>query len=66
MFGLKPQAQELARIANVSFSTIRRIETDASTVRPESVEQVRGALEARGVRFDHRSDGFMTVGLPDL
>jgi PAS domain S-box-containing protein len=58
-------AQELARIANVSFSTIRRLEADASTVRPESVEQVRRTLESRGVRFERSSDGHVTVSLPD-
>jgi hypothetical protein len=56
-------AQQLAEISQVSFSTIRRMEADASAVKPESVEQVRTALERRGVQFPPSVNGKISVAL---
>lgn len=56
-------AQQLAEMSQVSFSTLRRMESDASAVRQDSVEQVRAALELRGVQFLPRLNGQVSVGL---
>jgi PAS domain S-box-containing protein len=56
-------AQELAAASEVSFSTVRRMEMDASTVKPDSVERVRKTLESRGVRFLLTPDGHVSLAL---
>jgi len=59
-------AQQLAEMSQVSFSTIRRMETDASAVRQESIEQVRTALELRDVQFMPGPNGQISVALASV
>jgi len=54
-------AQELASASEVSFSTIRRMEMDASAVKPDSVERVRKTLESEGVSFTLATDGQVSI-----
>jgi hypothetical protein len=49
--GASAKSMQLAELSQVSFSTIRRMETEASAVRQDSIEQVRVALELRDVQF---------------
>lgn len=56
-------AQELAELSEVSFSTVRRLEADVISVKPESIERVKKALQARGIRFGRTQGGLITVGL---
>lgn len=44
-------AAELAKIAGVSFSSVRRMESSAAAVRNGVAGRVRCALEAHGIRF---------------
>jgi len=59
-------AQQLADLSQVSFSTIRRMETDGSVVRPENIEQVRAALELRNVQFVSGLNGQVSVALASM
>lgn len=54
--------QQLALVSEVSFSTIRRMELDASSVRADNVERVRRTLELHGVRFVVTSSGYVSLG----
>ncbi len=56
-------AQELADLSEVSFSTVRRLEADVISVKPESIERVKKALQAKGIRFGRTQGGLITVGL---
>lgn len=56
-------AQDLASASDVSFSTVRRMEVDTSTVKAESVEKVRKTLEAHGVQFLLTPRGHVSVAL---
>ena len=56
-------AQDLAAASDVSFSTVRRMEMDSSTVKADSVEKVRKTLESRGVQFLLTPDGRMSLAL---
>lgn len=56
-------AQELASASGVSFSTIRRMEVEASAVKQENLEQVRQELENRGVLFHAGDQGQISVSL---
>ncbi|WP_337268713.1 PAS domain-containing protein [Oryzifoliimicrobium ureilyticus] len=56
-------ARELAALSGVSFSTIRRIEDDIGTIKPESVEKVKAALKAKGIRFGDMRNGATGVSL---
>lgn len=54
-------AQDLAKVSKVSFSTVRRVESDISTVKQDSVQQIRTALEQRGVKFLPAPNGNFSV-----
>ncbi|QND17269.1 PAS domain-containing protein (plasmid) [Rhizobium leguminosarum bv. trifolii] len=56
-------AQQLAEMSQVSFSTIRRMEADASAVRQDSIDQVQAALGRRGVQFLQGQNGHISVAL---
>lgn len=56
-------ALELAKVAGVSFSTVRRMELSMDSIRQETLRKVRSALEMRGVRFFFDSNGGFSVGL---
>lgn len=56
-------AKELASRSGLSFSTMRRIEEDANTVRPDSVTAVVACLEAQGIRFSTHENGVVTVSM---
>ncbi|WVT76528.1 PAS domain-containing protein (plasmid) [Sinorhizobium chiapasense] len=56
-------APELAKVAGVSFSTVRRLESSAVSVRQENLRKVRSALERHGVRFFRDLKGGVSVGL---
>ena len=56
-------AQKLAQVSKTSFSTIRRMELDTTTVKPDSVERVRQLLESRGIRFLLTAEGDVSVAL---
>ncbi len=53
---LRMEQEELARRANVSVVTVRRLEarTDARKVAPGTVDEVQRALEAAGAEFVER------------
>ncbi|MDM9621930.1 hypothetical protein A6U87_20545 [Rhizobium sp. AC44/96] len=55
-------AQELANQSGVSFSTIRRMEAAHTSVRSESVQQVRATFEARGLVFRTDENGHVSIG----
>lgn len=54
-------AQELALASDVSFSTIRRMEVNTSTVKPDSVQRVKATLESKGIEFLAMPDGRVAV-----
>ncbi len=56
-------ASQLAEAADVSFSTVRRIETSTEALRPESLDKVRQALERAGIVFGTDSQGGISLGL---
>jgi len=56
-------APELAKVAGVSFSTVRRLESSTVSVRQENLRKVRNALETHGVRFFRDLKGGVSVGL---
>jgi PAS domain S-box-containing protein len=56
-------AQDLASASDVSFSTVRRMEVDTSTVKADSVEKVRKTLESHGVQFRLTQQGHVSVAL---
>ncbi len=60
---LNLSGQELADLSDVSFSTVRRLEADVTSVKPESVERVKKAMQLRGIRFGHSAEGLVTVSL---
>lgn len=60
---LELSAQELADLSEVSFSTVRRLEADVDSVKPDSIERVKNALLTRGIRFSHSTEGLVSVGL---
>ena len=54
-------AQELAEFSEISFSTIRRMERDATSVKLDSVERVRKTLESQGIVFLLTPEGQVSV-----
>lgn len=44
-------APDLAELSGVSFSTIRRMEVDTDSVKPERIKEVRDTFEKHGVSF---------------
>jgi PAS domain S-box-containing protein len=59
-------AVELANHSGVSFSTIRRMEISAETVRKEAMSRVRDALKLAGVNFFQDRAGRLLIGLIDV
>lgn len=56
-------AQKLAMKAAVSFSSIRRLETDFGSVKQETVDAVLEALTAAGIRFTVDEAGAIAIAL---
>lgn len=56
-------AAELAKVAGVSFSSVRRIESSATAVRNSVSGRVRCALEEHGIRFLRSASGGICVEL---
>jgi len=54
-------AQELAERSGISFSTIRRMEADAHSVKAENVERARETLENHGITFLSEPKDVVTV-----
>ncbi|MBO9102284.1 PAS domain-containing protein [Rhizobium sp. K1/93] len=54
-------APELAERAIVSFSTVRRMEQKASSVRQESLRRVRSTFEAAGIMFSADDSGLISI-----
>lgn len=58
-------APTLAREAQVSFSTVRRMEITTAGVRPENLRKVREVFELKSVRFFHDGEGRACIGLAE-
>ncbi|MBM7043700.1 MULTISPECIES: helix-turn-helix transcriptional regulator [Rhizobium] len=56
---------QLAKKADISFSTIRRMEISTAKVRNEALTRVRQAFELEGIRFLRDGKGRISVGLGD-
>lgn len=56
-------AEMLAHKAEVSFSSVRRLETDTQNLRPETVATVRHALVAAGISFLSIGEGAFGVSI---
>lgn len=54
-------AQKLASRAGVSFSSIRRLETDSGSVKHETVDSVLQALTRAGIRFSADETGTIPI-----
>ncbi len=54
-------ARMLAEAADVSFSSIRRAEVDAHSVKPETLHKIRQALEQAGVGFIKIGDELTSI-----
>lgn len=54
-------AQDLSHHSGVSFSTIRRMEASTTSVRPEAIDAVRSAFEAKGITFVQNENGLSIV-----
>ncbi|KIP99529.1 hypothetical protein RU07_18755 [Agrobacterium tumefaciens] len=59
-------AAELAEHSGVSFSTIRRMEISAETVRKEALSRVRDTLKRAGVNFFQDRKAGLLIGLADV
>lgn len=58
-------APALASEAQLSFSTVRRMEITTAGVRPENLRKVRDVFELKGVRFFHDGEGRACIGLAE-
>ncbi len=53
---LRLGVRELAAMANVSFTTISRFETEKGGLQHSSAEAIRKVLEAQGIQFLEEED----------